>query len=282
MRGVVSFMVALLVLPMAHQDVLADGSDEEQQQIFEWKAEEDFTGDLVVRLTFTPLTESRCTIEVAASGLRDLERPVHLYVRSPTFNFAFLNGHQVETHAQDLNLDTRELTSSTGHWANSLTSSSTFEGSQDLMIVASGLETWHNQISPGAPFQVIVTCDEGLTVHDLGGSLEVLGFTHQSMHGTGASIILGPGVQFHDHAEADFTSPEVVTAVSISGGRAALATLQHPGGNLTYLSLMDGPLEHTGGPGDYRFEITSAGSGSMIGTIAGVQPVDSLDQLLHP
>lgn len=256
------------------------GADHEPD--FRWEVPPGFTGDLAVRLTYAPTQPTWCRAIAYFAAHEDRSSPVVILSHRATWGTLHY-GQPVELHLGDVDppLDGNR------RYAGGISGYGGKSAPETWTIVASNLSYFVNPHTPGTPFAIEIACDDaGVIVGELAGSREVLTFTHESMRGFGGSVG-AVGVQSGDRIEGTFTSSTVMSFITVQA-----RTVQ--GGTLTRMLPHSREAHEFGasgliiyddhGAGNYAVDISRVGGGlccdSVIGVVAGLSPVDTLDELL--
>lgn len=262
---------------------------------FLWTAPSGFTGSLLVEIEVDWGEDNECLVYVGAAG----RGPTGLHtlrLYDPGGWGAGSGGdtltYAVQAHVEDV-ADTRDITDSEGGGWGSQSSrwGSGFNGAATYTFAAFHVQemTFGNEIRP--PFELELACAEPWNVTALAGSDHVIGFNQATMEGNGASVntIFGPeaSVNVADGHGATFDTEEVRFAIrGFQGAGAAAGTvdLQHPDGETQYVTnTLSTDVDFRGPGGAYDFRVTRAGaalSDAFVGFLGGLDPVQSLDQIV--
>ncbi len=285
---------------LATQDVNESSDGEETKQDagqevpgFRWEAPQNFTGPLVLRFTFTVEQDSYCEFRAGAAYSRAAGDQVLFWGRSERSAFSSsVSGHDVQVHAEDLDVDTREDVEGEGKGAAGFTFPGKHEaGWTDTWTIGSPeLSAWSNRVTDELPLFVEMDCDDsGVTASGFGGGHEFKSFRGDAMEGTGASasVPVGGNAQ-SDRFFTELESPNVVADVKVSNvARAHVGSLEfhHPEGTQTHLLHTGGTsrIDHQGGPGTYGVETQRAAVGALgdffLGVFVGYDPDVGWDDL---
>lgn len=305
-RLLVLVCAALVVGPLfagclATPDVNESSEGEETKQDagqevpgYRWEAPENFTGPLVLRFTFTVKQDSYCEFRAGAAYRRAAGDQVLFWGRSERSAFSSsASGHDVQVHAEDLDVDTREDFDGEGTGAAGFTFGGEHEaGWTDTWTIGSpALSAWSNRVTDELPLFVEMYCEDSrVATSGFGGGHEFKSFREDALEGTGASA-RGPvgGNAQSDRFFTELESPNVVANVKVSNvARAHVGSLEfhHPKGTQTHLlhSAGTSQIDHHGGAGTYGVQVQRAAVGAFgdffLGVFAGYESDVEWDDLV--
>jgi hypothetical protein len=248
-----------------------------------WSTGTTFTGDLTVRFTVDLGSSNDCVIYV---GLTSLTPSGDLYMKvdSTMFGMTAWGGRLVQVHHGDV--DTRQVTGSGGGLGLRMTLAGPMSGVHDLSMTVFGGGTLSIGDDPWVPLEYGIGCDDPFTIDDLAGGTEAIGFTHQSLDGTGASLnglFLGASANLGSTITGTFTAPDVRFAWENYGAAIGEVTLQSDDDSVAWTLGETGGGVYEGGPGTYTIgldRVSAAMFEGFIGIVTATQPIADLDDLL--
>lgn len=291
-RGALLFAIALLTIALP-------GSGASEASSFAWNAPDDTSGNIVVGLDVLLDGEQECVLSVAVAGRLPGAEPMQIFASYQTPGDAwwttFYAGHYAQAHTGPL--DTREILAGEGGlWATRTTITRTLSGPMTITAAGFNLEAFGNTVAEH-PFEIDLSCDGAFTVEQQWLGRSVVPFTHDNADGgTGASVFAAlPSVSLavDDGVTGTFDEAQVrlrAGEVQVSGKAIGTMTLEHPEGQAEWSLGSDEPIAsktyaYDGPTGAYDLRFTRIGAGAadiFAGVLAGLDPVDGLDEGLSP
>lgn len=260
---------------------------------FNWSAPADLAGTFVAILRGDVTTDTFCRVKVLAVGRFIDEDPVAFWTTFTSDDRGSAGGGHIwqpvaQAHVGSI-IDSRALMEADGHWGASGQSGGTVEETFEVMVLAFGLDPAEAQ-DLESPLSIEVTCDHPFAITGLHAGRAGRSFTQDSLGGgVGATVNAVPGASASvgDGLEASFDEARVrfVAVTRFAEVRHGELTLEHPEGtrSWTFGQFEPSDLLFDGGPGDYRLDLTwatAARTDELFGFLVGVDPVESLDEVV--
>lgn len=286
MRGVLVSLVCLTLLASVLPSFSAFGHpDPADRDHYEaWSSGTDFTGDLTIRFTADLGETNDCVFYVGATSLT-AAHDLYMKVDSTLFGATAWGGRLVQVHHGDV--DTREVTGAGGGFGIRLTLSGPMSGIHETTMTVFGGGSMSIGDDDWVPLEYGIGCDEPFTLSDKAGGTEALGFTHQSLDGTGASVnglFVGASANVGSTIGATFTASDVRFAWTDYGPGIGEVTLASDDASVSWgLGPGAGMGLYAGGPGTYTIGLDRVAASTFeafIGMVTATDPVDDFDDLL--
>lgn len=264
---------------------------------FSWTAPPEMTGTFVAVIELEVLEPTRCSESVRGTGTFTDENPVVLWVRTDDGSGRGLNFAQwdrsFQAHVGDV-VDTRHVMSvehPNNAWGFTPHSGGSVEERLAITIAGFGLSP---EFGADSALSIRFTCEDAFRIVSMGAGRRGRSYTDQTLEGGVGWRFKAPfqdtqSYAARDRLEARFDTAHVrfETAFFSAEQEEGRLTLHHPGGDEAWPLP---PPEATdaifdGGPGEYTVNLNWRAQGShfhISGILIGVDPVDSLDEVLGP
>lgn len=268
---------------------------------FRWASPKNLTGTLAVHIQIDPQIDpgaaTECRTDIEAEGTVREDIPVLLWEQHRTDHVWSYDrtstGEPVHAHAAGAGTgpatpwDHGPYETGAGG-ITGMTGDEVF----NITAVAFGLENRPDQDLVDRPMRINVTCDDPFT-YSLQASRQAVGFTEQSFTDGGAGIssrlVHSVDVQKNATLKAGFDTEIVRVQAAYLESRADVdgrLGVHHPNGTTGWAIEEDlrwgGDRQLVDGPGDYTLDLSLEGEGyfEINGVLAGLDPVDSLDEVV--
>lgn len=289
-----ALLAAGLVVPASRGGlVAADGTTPDEDTFtFRWAAPTDATGTFAATVIVDPDGEAECMEKVRATGTFNASNPVAFWQFGTTGAFAGHWRHAAQVHVGPA--DTRLLTApDEGTWRKVQGfSKGTVEDGRTITITVAAFDLEHRSDSDlENPLIIDVSCDTPIDV-ELQAGRHARTFTPETLEGgVGAShnLLGGRIVARADRLVETFHTPivrfQAIQLVGLTSDREGTMVLDHPAGTETWTWNPAGPgrIDLVGGPGQYEVTLDwrSTWNDALFGAIMGLEPVESLDEVLR-